>query len=222
MFKSLKIVLCLPGSSFGHETMLSIIDLISFMKLSGITPIISCRQSPVVYYVRNLCLGADSLKGVNQAPFGGQDYDYIMWIDSDIVFLPEQFKKLLDWNVDICSGIYKMSDNYSYATCMEWSKEKLAKQGHLDFLNMDSIKNLQQNKLAKVAYTGLGFTLVKRGVFEKIGYPFFKPRFYEIQEINFLDFTSEDCGFCLDAKDSGFDTHIDPSVIVGHKKSFVI
>jgi hypothetical protein len=174
------------------------------------------------HYVRNLCLGADNLKGRNQKPFGGMDYDYTMWIDSDIVFRPEQFKKLLDWNVDICSGIYKMSDNYNYATCTDWSLEKLKSQGHMDFLNMDSIKDLPQNRLKKVGYTGLGFTLIKRGVFEKIGYPFFKPRFYEIPEINFLEFTSEDCGFCLDALDSGFDTYIDPSVIVGHKKSFVI
>ena len=40
-------------------------------------------QSSNVYYVRNLCLGGDVLKGKNQKPFQGKiDYDYIMWIDT--------------------------------------------------------------------------------------------------------------------------------------------
>ena len=52
-----------------------------------------------------------------QTKFGGEiDYDYIMWIDSDIVFKPEQFFKLLDHDRDIISGLYMMQDNINYAT----------------------------------------------------------------------------------------------------------
>ncbi len=39
-----------------------------------------------------------------------------MWIDSDIVFTPQQFQKLLDHKEDIVSGIYKMDGGTHYAT----------------------------------------------------------------------------------------------------------
>ena len=71
----------------------------------------------MVSYARCLCLGADVRRGTHQKPFDGKiDYDYIMWIDSDQVFSFEQIQKLISYDKDIVSGIYKMSDNINYAT----------------------------------------------------------------------------------------------------------
>ena len=55
------------------------------------------RYTSNVYHVRNMCLGGDVTKGARQKPFQGNiDYDYIMWIDSDMVFKPEDFTALIN------------------------------------------------------------------------------------------------------------------------------
>lgn len=73
--------------------------------------------------------------------------------------------------------------------------------------------------LIEVAYTGMGFMLVKRGVFEKLEYPWFKP--VEKQIGNMVDFTMEDVAFCLRIQEKGIHVLIDPTVRVGHEKSVV-
>lgn len=48
---------------------------------------------------------------------------FIMWIDSDILFTPQQFMRLLSHNADIVSGIYLMEGGKSLATVREWDEE---------------------------------------------------------------------------------------------------
>jgi lipopolysaccharide biosynthesis glycosyltransferase len=55
------------------------------------------------------------------------DYDYIMWIDSDIIFTTEQFDKLLSNNVDICGGVYLMEGGQQFAAVKNWNEEKFKK-----------------------------------------------------------------------------------------------
>jgi len=74
--------------------------------------------------------------------------------------------------------------------------------------------------LLEVAYNGMGFMLVKRGVFESLDYPWFRPIEKQIGEM--VDFTMEDVGFCLRAKENGFGVFIDPLVRVGHEKKVVL
>src|SRR6056300_1005634 len=104
----MNIVFCLPGRSFSNEFLQSWSKLLQYLPQYGINPILSSHYNSVVYYVRNQCLGGNVLRGKNQLPFDGKvDYDYIMWIDSDIVFEVDDFIKLLNMNKNIASGIYK-------------------------------------------------------------------------------------------------------------------
>jgi hypothetical protein len=84
-----------------------------------------------VYYVRNMCLGGDVLRGAEQEPFGEQvAYDYIMWIDSDQVFTPPQFQRLLDHDKEIVSAVYLMSDRRYLAT----DEGFFRRHGHFQFM----------------------------------------------------------------------------------------
>lgn len=76
-----------------------------------------------------------------------------------------------------------------------------------------------KQELIEVAYTGMGFMLVKKGVFEILGYPWFKPIEKRIGDM--VDFTMEDVAFCLRAREKGFEVLIDPTVKVGHEKEVV-
>ena len=210
--RPLTVVFCLPGASFSGRFLECWTELVAWCLSAGIRPILSRKQSCNIYYVRNMCLGADVMRGQNQKPFDGQiDYDYLMWIDSDVVFSPQQFQRLLGHGKDIVSGIYMMEDGRSFATVKEWDEEFFAQHGHFPFLTPGDLGStppagggphsgsLPQGEsgpgLLEVAYTGMGFMLVKRGVFESLEYPWFRPIEKRIGDA--VDFTMEDVAFCL-------------------------
>lgn len=210
-----KIVFCLPGREYSGEFILSWTSLIHHCIQKGHTMYLSQKYTSNVYYVRSKCLGADVRRGEYQKPFDGKlDYDYIMWIDSDIIFTTENFEKLLSNDVDICGGVYLMEGGNQFAVVKEWDEKVFEKNGVFDFLTPDDIS--KSPRLMEVSYTGFGFLLIKRGVFEKIKYPWFAPKFSKIGEC--YDFASEDVSFCLRAKECGFKVYIDPTVWVRHEK----
>jgi len=220
----MKVIFALPGREFSGKFLQSWTELVYACLQNGIQPIMSQHYSPLLYYVRNMCLGGDNLKGIKQKPFGGEfDYDYIMWIDSDIVFNPDHFFKLLNDQKDIVSGLYMMSDNTHYATVEDWDDEFFKKRGHFQFLDRELLAE-KKDELFKVDYTGFGWILIKKGVFEALDYPWFQPLWteYEIDGKIIRDFTMEDVAFCKMIKEKGYDVWIDPKVIVGHEKLIVL
>lgn len=106
----------------------------------GIEIVLSRKESCNIYYVRNMCLGADVMRGMDQKPFDGKlDYDYLMWIDSDIVWRPEQITRLITHGKDIVSGVYLVSDGQHLATVKDWNEEYFAKNGSFQFMTMDDL-----------------------------------------------------------------------------------
>jgi hypothetical protein len=216
----MNIVFCLPGRSFSNEFLKSWSKLLQYLPQYGINPILSSHYNSVVYYVRNQCLGGNVLRGKNQLPFDGKvDYDYIMWIDSDIVFEVDDFIKLLNMNKNIASGIYKTSDNIHFATVEKWDKDNYIKNGSFKFLTEDDIKTKTQP--FSVDYTGFGWTLIKKGVFESMKYPWFRP-IWEDFGSDITEFSSEDVGFCKTAKGLGYNIYVNPDIIVGHEKMKIL
>jgi len=218
-------VFCVPGRTFSSEFMLSFIELLSFISSNGGIFKLSIQYNPVVNASRCKCLGADVLRGKYQVPFGGKiNYDYLMWIDSDIVFTQKQFMELLDMNKDIASGWYAQPGTYSDGSSPTPVVETMAddffnKHGVFEFL---SSKNMEdQQKPFKADYIGFGWVLIKKGVFEKLEYPWFAPRM-RYMENDVQDLCSEDVAFCLDAKNAGFEIWVDPKCRVGHEKTLII
>ncbi len=220
------IVFCLPGRTFSNKFLMSWTELIMNLFRMGFNIRISQKYTSNVYYVRNMCLGGDVMRGINQKPFDGKlDYDYMMWIDSDQIFDTNQFLKLLKHDKPIVSGLYLMNGGKNYATVRYWNLDFFRKNSYFQFLDTQSIKKFQKenpNKLMEVEYTGFGFMLVKKGVFESLEYPWFKPLFeYEIAK-NVVDFCSEDVSFCKQILKKGYKIYIDTTVIVGHEKLTVL
>lgn len=230
--KPLKVVFCLPGKTFSDNFLKSWSDLLYSLHRNNIIPIISQQYSAVVYWARNLCLSGDVLKGVKQKPFNGElDYDYLMWIDSDMVFKSDDFYQLLSnsGKYPIISGMYPI-DQENYSAVLKWDETKFLEQGYFQFIKKsDLIDNSLKNEyptypIVPVSYNGFGFMLVKRGVFESIDYPWFEPIFKTLLSKNGLikDFTGEDVSFCLKAKELGFDIMVDTSVKLGHEKMRIL
>jgi len=220
------VVFCLPGSPFSNKFLLGWTRIVQYCATHQIQLIVSNRTDSNVYYVRNKCLGGNVQMGVKQNPFGGQlNYDYLMWIDSDQVFSVEDFEKLLAANKDIVSGLYLMDGGTRYATVPKWDKDFYKKNGYFEFLTPDIVNKWikeNPNKLMNVEYTGFGWILVKKGVFESLEYPWFRPIWETFGETEngqpIKEFASEDVGWCQTVLKKGFKIYIDPTIQVGHEK----
>jgi hypothetical protein len=173
----------------------------------------------MVNYARCKVAGADVSRGKHQVPFGGQvDYDYMMWIDSDIVFKSKDVFDLLNMNVDIASGWYSQPGGTT-PVVEKMNDEYFKSHGSYEFISADKMQARKEN--FKVDYIGFGWVLIKQGVFESIPYPWFAPKRIKIGE-DLEDMCSEDVAFCLDVKAANYDIWLNPTVKVGHEKTFVI
>ena len=166
-----------------------------------------------------MCLGGDSTKGENQKPWQGKiNYDYMLWIDSDIIFHPNDFIKLYNLKKEIASGLYFMQNGQQFATVQDWNEKTFEETGRFEFLTPEHLKN--QNKPFIVDYTGFGFMLIKNNVFEKLKYPWFRPIWKKFG--NVTEFTMEDVAFCHLVKELNLDVWVHPEVIVKHEKKILL
>jgi hypothetical protein len=214
-----KIVFCLPGKDYSREFMLSWSDLIMQAGAKGHQIMISQQYSSVVHFARSKCLGGNALKGPDQKPFQGEvDYDVIMWIDSDMVFKPEDFFKLLESPHDVTAGLYMMENLQEFAVVKEWNEDFFLKNGSFKFLRPDDIVGAPQ--YMPVAYAGMGWMMIRKGAIEDLTYPWFWSPIQKIGEA--VDMNSEDVAFCRSLNEAGHQIHIDTTIRVGHQKSMII
>jgi GT2 family glycosyltransferase len=124
--------------------------------------------------------------------------------------------------VNIASGLYLMADGSrepkKFATVVDWDEKFFEKNGYFKFVEREDI--VGETKPFVADYTGFGFMLIKKGVFESLDYPWFQPIFFNIG--NAHDFCMEDVGFCLKAKEKGHKVWINPQVIVKHEKKILL
>lgn len=213
------IIFCLPGREYSREFLLAWSELMAQVYSKGHTFSISQNYSSVVHFARAKCLGGDVRKGPDQKPFQGQvDYDVMMWIDSDIIFKSDDFFRILESPHKVTSGVYMMEDMQHIAAVKDWNEEYFKKYGTFKFLRPDDIVGV--STYMQVAYAGMGWMLIHKGVVENLKYPWFHS---ELQQIgDFVDMSSEDVAFCRALEASGHPVHLDTKLRVGHQKKMII
>lgn len=229
------VVFCIPGREFTSNFLNSWTNLIGALYHNKVSFCLSNAYSPVVYYARSACLRGHVLRGRKQKPFNGEmTYDYLMWIDSDIVFSPEHFFKLLEKmqkhpDVQLMAGTYLMADGKHTTIVDTWDEEYFAERGSFKFLTMPEVKAKSElaevkakDNLFECVYCGFGWLMVRYGVHESFEYPFFKPQFHELKGGEIYDFSSEDASFFLDLREKGIKCYVDPDINVGHEKHVVL
>jgi hypothetical protein len=193
----------------------------------GIDVRMSQEYSSFVSFSRMKTLGLDVLRGKEQKPFGGNvEYDVWFTIDSDIYFTPEQVLELIEDTKThpVVSGYYRMQDMKHYAVVEDWDLDYFKEHGSFKFLTVEDMKK-KEDKYIKVAYNGMGFFACRKGVIEKMEYPYFDHEVFEFENEDgavIRDMCSEDVAFCKNLNKAGFDVVVNTTLHVGHEKTLVI
>lgn len=138
--------------------------------------------------------------------------DYVLWLDSDMVFAPNTLIKMMETlqknDLDILTGLYfRRTPPYSPVLF-----DKLELDG--EDVHWSEFKEIPEG-LFEVGGCGFGCVLMKTDVFiDVLG----KHR----QLFSPLGHNGEDIAFCLRARDCGYKIYCDPSVICGHVSYSVV
>jgi hypothetical protein len=138
------------------------------------------------------------------------DGEYLLFIDSDIIFTQNDIIKLRNNNKNLCGGVYLKKKLPYSAVC----NRILGQEGSLNIM----------------AEIGTGFMMIHRDVFVAISqkYPehFYKNEGDEEQGLYYDHFRvgvvenrylSEDYYFCWLARQCGYDVYLDPDILVKHE-----
>ncbi|MBT5122728.1 MAG: hypothetical protein HOM38_08390 [Euryarchaeota archaeon] len=219
----MKVVLALPGRTFSGSFLMNWTKTVMTLNKKGYEIVVTNEYSSYVTYSRMKTLGLDVLRGADQVPFGGTlNYDVWLTIDSDILFTPEQVIELIEdtKKYPVVSGLYRMQDRVHFATVQEWDVEYFKRYGSFEFM-----RDLPADKYVPVAYSGMGFFACRKGVIEKLKYPYFSYPLVEIEAEDgkiLRDTCSEDVSFCKNLTDAGFEIMVNTGLHVGHEKTLVV
>jgi hypothetical protein len=229
-FKGKKIVFCLPGRGVSYTYLKNFVQLCFDIVQNGMSIQISQDYSSMVNFARCKCLGANVLRGPDQIPWDGKlEYDYQLWIDSDIVFNTDNFWQLLDLadngeeggEKEIVAGWYATEDGSTTSVAHWLEEDDFRKNGGV--MNHETVESISKRKKPfTVDYTGFGWVCIKHGVFEKLPYPWFAPKMQVFESGAVQDMCGEDVSFCLDALEEGYEIWCDPRIRVGHEKPRII
>jgi hypothetical protein len=167
--------------------------------------------------------------------------DYLFFIDTDVVFDPKDFFKLLEADKDVCVGLYPKKYISQQKLQLLFSKFSQLPSCWKELVGdlSSEFKPQKINKTIEVDYAATGFMLIKTKVFKEIAKQ--KPEIKYKNDIdgyigygdNFYDFfrcqvnpdtkkyESEDYGFCKLWQECGGKIHAIPEIKLGHRGSYI-
>jgi GT2 family glycosyltransferase len=195
----MKILIAVPYTKFIETRCWE--SLINIERPAGVSSEIRTYAKYSVAMARNVA-AKDALAG---------GFDYIFFVDSDMILPPDALTRLLKIGADFATGwalsavggtaasiaCYDAEKRFMYGMAAEWVT------GHTEPFEVDG--------------SGLSCTLIKTDVFKEMEYPYF--RYIEYASGDVL---SEDFGLCLALRDKGIKRICDPALKAGHIKHIVI
>lgn len=213
------VVIATPGSKLESGYVKSLLGTLHVLQANNVSWLFQNEYASLVTNAREATItGSRNLEVFNTSPGKGQyTYDKIFCIDSDIVWNPEHFIKLLQSDKDLISGVYFESQG----------NDAMIHRNKEDYRPMtrEEIATLNQVGDAFPVYgVGLGFMCIKAGVFESLKRPWYGLG-KVVQEIDGVTYElplGEDLYFCERVAENGYEVYVDPTVIVGHIKSNIV
>jgi hypothetical protein len=217
------IVFCIAGNEFNTQFLLNWSNLLSQCFANGYMPIMRVEYDRDIYINYNKCLGANLLNfNPEQKPFSiinNFDYDYIVFIKPNMEFDFFNLQKLLESPYDITTSIYTYESKYqtnknnltnlvaNHNNNLEFYKNR----GTYNFIPYDSLINANKidNRYINVDYADIGFMVIKKGVLDKVSYPWFDKNInYDNKDkktgISDIHLFTESYSFCYKLRQAGF------------------
>lgn len=213
------ILFCVPGKQFNSKFLLCWSELLLKCLLNNYRPILCQESDRDIFIQRNKCLGANILLDNNdQKPFQGKvEYDYLVWIDPNVIFTYEDLEKLLSSKYDVTSGVYTLNTQTDITNVVEnFDYKYYKKNGTFNFLTNDSIvkMNKEDNRYFKADFVDLGWVCMKYGVAEKIMYPWFD--MYEGEDkVNLL---TDSYSYCKKLKEQNIKIMVDSNIKMNYSE----
>ncbi len=124
---------------------------------------------------------------------------HLLFIDHDMKFKPADIEQLIEHNKDMVTALYNFREMPLHS-----------------MVEMISVKDYDDYKMPKELFkahtVGLGCSLIKMSVFDKIGKPCFPMKY----DKGGLVVESEDMGFCRKVREAGMDVWCDPTLDIKH------
>lgn len=207
------LIIATPGNSVLAGYLRSLLATTRELDSRGISWAFSQEYSSHVADAREMTLNGDNQNDPSESrPFKGEvTYDKILWIDSDIIFTPEDVIKAYESDYDVVTGAYTLASSEVVAY------RKLFGPA----FTMQEIKDMKEPE--KIFGAGMGFFCMKSGIFEKLSRPWFQSvpasTVFKGKEYKF-PIMGEDLSLCKRINDAGFEIWIDPSIKLIHHKTF--
>lgn len=213
MKKHYDVLIATPGRSLEAGYVKSLMATVEELNRRNISYKWLNSYSSLVHNARETTFsGDDNLNPNDSGPLHDSiTYKKVFWIDSDIVWNPEDFIKLYESEKDIIAGAYLLhTEKVSTIHTSEYPGG----------IPKDIIA--QMNVVSEADAIGFGFVAIKSGVFEKIKRPWFGLLSQFIQNSKGEQLAvslGEDISWCIKAKSANFKIFFDPLVRVGHIKT---
>jgi len=154
-------------------------------------------------------------------------FDYLLFIDSDVIFAFEDIQKLLAYQKDVIAGTYFAKSIPFFPVAGYYDINKI--ENGFPKVTKEQVSS---KKLLEVDWVGCGFLLLKRKIIDKIEYPWFDMRVIDLPKpakrggnITIKkELLSEDISFCTKIRELGYKIFLDTSVLLKHigKSNFTI
>lgn len=124
-----------------------------------------------------------------------ENYDYLFSVDADIVLPKNALIRLLSWNRDIVSGLWRLRPSRGANSVLCARTETLASDGSLRFRFIEKDKDFTPGQLIKCATIGTSCLLMSRKA---------------LRDLKF--FADGEGAFVKRAKEKGYDSFVDTGV----------
>ena len=134
-------------------------------------------------------------------------FQWLMFLDDDVVAPPDTFARLSQSNHDIVSGLYYRRQEPICPVAMTMDAD-----GKSTWVTQWN----PPNSIVEVDLVGAGCLLIHRRVLERVQSPWFTWEIGRDDVPKTRSAMSEDFAFCMKAKQAGFKVHLDTSIRCEH------
>jgi hypothetical protein len=223
------VLIATPGKQMHASYVKSLIKTITWLESVGFTyRFLTMGGSfiPLTREITALDRGPDfdknnSLK-LEYGTVGSKQYTYdkIFWIDSDIEWEVEDFKKLYESDFDVISGITALTSD-GIVNASNFNQDYYSRGIERPTTNLHEFAFFGKVDPIEVFGVGFGFITMKSGVFESMDRPWFRIEHLSWDNSELETYVGEDYSWCMNARRNGYKIYIDPTVKLKHHKETV-